>query len=265
MSVLTFSRLGRYGRFGNQLYQIAGTCGIARRVGFDWAMPEWKNWDGLNFESGLEIDVQQYFVNPLPRYDGPPLPELGVPWGYHDVRPTRSSDLLGHFQSQKYFDHCLDELRWYFTMREEPPLNDYAAIHVRLGDYGEQASPQHPQGNPYHPRMNMSYYGPAFAEFPRDQKYLVFSDGIEECKQMFSESPLIEYSEGRTYFEDFRLMKRCRHFVISNSSFSAMAAVLGEAPDKKVVAPAPWFGGPYTNTLDPKDIYNPDWTVIHYE
>lgn len=262
--LVTFSRLGTYGRFANQMYQVAGTIGIARRNRFEFAFPEWINHDALNFGQTEDISVQKYFENPLPRYDGPPLPERGIPWGYHEVRLTQSCDLLGHFQSLKYFEHCFEEVEWYLRMKDEPPLQDVCAVHVRLGDYGEQASPQHPQGNPYHPRMNMAYYEPAFAQFPADQKYLVFSDGIEETKRMFGDSPQFEYSEGRTYFEDFKLMKRCRHFIISNSSFSAMAAVLGEAPDKKVVAPSPWFGGPYSTTLDPKDIYNPDWTIINY-
>jgi len=59
-------------------------------------------------------------------------------------------------------------------------------------------------------------------------------------------------------------MKRCSSFIIANSSYSAMAAVLSNAPDKRVIAPSPWFGGPYSTSLDPKDIYNDDWMVINY-
>lgn len=260
-NLVTFARLGRYGRLANQMYSIAGTIGIARKNGFDFGFPEWKNHDGLNFESDIDIDVQKRFVNPLPRYEGPELPEYGVPWGFHDVHLTHGVSLLGHFQSQKFFDHCLDEVKWYFKMNDEPPLTDRVAVHVRLGDYGEQASPQHPDGNPYHPRMNMSYYGPAMDLFP-GAKFLVFSDDIPECKKLFGDK--VDYSEGRDYLEDFKLMKTCRHFIIANSSYSAFAAVLGEASDKRVVAPFPWFGGPYLSTLDPKDIYNEGWTIINY-
>lgn len=260
--IVTFARLGRHGRLANAMYQIAGTIGIARKSGFDSAFPYWANYNGADFEPDIDTDVQKEFLNPLPLYNGADLPELGIPWGYHDVRLTKSVSLLGHFQSEKYFSHCLDEIKWYFTMKDEPPLQDVVAIHARFGDYGKQPSPQHPDGNPYHPRMNMSYYGPAMALFP-GARFLVFSDGIEECKQMFGDS--VEYSEGRNYFEDFKLMKRCRHFIIANSSYSAMAAILGNEPDKRVIAPYPWFGGPYTDQLDPKDIYSPGWTVINYQ
>ena len=56
-------------------------------------------------------------------------------------------------------------------------------------------------------------------------------------KNLFGSS--VEYSEGRDYIQDFKLMKRCRHFIVGNSSYSAMAAILGEVPDKRVVAPRP--------------------------
>lgn len=261
--VCTFSQLGRYGRFANGMYQIAGTIGIARRNNMDFAFPEWKNYNHQDqFGSTEDIDVQKYFENRLPLYDGPQLPGRGVPWGYQDVISDRSTDLQGHFQSVKYFEHCLDEVKWYFRMKDEPPLNDYVAIHCRLGDYGNQPSPQHPDGNPHHPRMEMSYYEPAMSEFP-GRKFLVFSDDIPACKAMFGDT--VSYSEGNDYLGDFRLMKRCHSFIIGNSSYSAMAAVLGDAPDKKIVAPHPWFGGPYLESLDAKDIYSEDWIVIDYQ
>ena len=265
--VATFSKLGRLGRFANGCYQVAGTIGIARKNGLDPRFPLWRNYDGHNFEPDLDIDCYRQFVHPLPLYDGPPLRHLGVPWGYHDIRVSYSVDLEGHFQSQKYFDHCMDEVRWYMRMHDEPPLQDVCAIHYRAGDYGPQASPQHPDGNSYHPRMALNYYEPATAHFGSDQKFLVFSDDIEGARAMFGGGGRFEYSEGQSYFEDFRLMNRCRHFIIANSSYSAMAAVLGDAPEKQVVAPFPWFGGPYAqpgSALDPKDIYNAEWTVINY-
>lgn len=262
-NLVTFKSCGRYGRLANQMYSIAGCLGIARRNGFDFALTDhWRNHDGRNFEPDLDIDVYKRMKNPLLIYDGPDLPQRGIPWGYHDVRLTESCDLLGHFQSERYFEHCMDEVKFYMRMIDEPPLQDVVALHIRLGDYGPQASPQHPDGNPYHPRMNMSYYSRAMAMFP-GARFLVFSDGIAECREMFGDS--VEYSEGRDYLEDFKLMKRCRHFIIANSSYSAFAAVLGDAPDKQVVAPYPWFGGNYLSTLDPKDIYSAGWTVVNYQ
>lgn len=262
-NLVTFAKLGKHGRWANAMFQVAGTIGIARRNGYNFAFPHWANYNGADFEPGLDIDVQKEFVNPLPLHEGPELPELGVPWGYYDVRLTRSVSLLGHFQSARYFTHALDEVRWYLTMTNEPPRDESIALHYRAGDYGQQPSPQHPTGNPYHPRMELSYYMPAMVQFP-GRRFLVFSDDIPAARRMFGGRSDVDYSEGRNYFDDFRLMKRCAGFIVANSSYSLMAAILSDAPDKRVVAPHPWFGGPYTVQLDPKDIYSSGWKVVDY-
>lgn len=257
-NIVTFNALGRYGRFCNQMFQIAGTIGIARKNGFDFAFPEWKNYDHAErFGSTEDIDLQKYFANPLPIYKGPALPDKFIHWGYHDVPLTQSCSLSGHLQSFKYFEHCFDEVKWYFKMKDEYPQQDFCAIHVRLGDYD----------NAYHPRLDEGYYLPAIEHFSKDQRFMLFSDDKEAAYKM-----LKKHIDGRRlilnnngdYLSEFRMMKSCRHFIIGNSSYSAMAAILGEAPDKKVIAPAPWFGPKYTD-ITGKDIYCEDWTVINYE
>lgn len=250
--IVTFASLGRYGRLCNQLYQIAGTIGIARRNNAIPLFPEWKNYDHRDrFGFTEDIDVQKYFENPLPRYDGPSLPDRFIDWGYHDIRLTESTSLSGHMQSERYFEHCVDEVRWQLRMKDELPQNDYVAVHWRAGDYD----------NTYHPRLTMDYYRPAMAEFP-GARFLVFSDDIEGAKQMLG--PSVEYSEGHDYLADFKLLKRCKHYIIANSSFSAMAAVLSDAPDKRVIAPRPWFGAAYTG-ITADDIYGEGWKVITWQ
>ena len=255
-NIVTFNSLGRYGRFCNQMFQIAGTIGIARKNGFDFAFPEWKNYDHAErFGSTEDIDLQKYFVNPLPVYNGPALPDKFVHWGYHEVKLTHSCSLSGHMQSFKYFSHCFDEVKYYFRMVDEPKQNDYCAIHVRLGDYD----------NAYHPRLDAAYYRRAIEAFPRDQKFKIFSDDIRAAYNMFwltIPDRMIMVDKG-DYIRDFKEMKSCRHFIIGNSSYSAMAAILGEAPDKKVIAPSPWFGPKHTD-ITGKDIYCDDWAVIDY-
>ena len=260
--IVTFERLGSYGRFANQLFQISGTIGIARRNSFNFAFPPWRNHAALNFGQ-LDLDVQTRFENPLPLYTGPRLPEYSIPFGYKDVRLTRSVSLLGYLQSERYFSHCLDEVKFYFRMKNEPPPNDYCAIHWRAGDYGAAPTKYKPKGNAAHPRMEMNYYEPAMALFGSAQKFLVFSDDLEAAKNMFGDR--VRYSEGLDYLDDFRLMKSCKHFIISNSSYSLMAAILGEQEEKQVVGPSPWFGGEYARTHDERDVLSAGWHVVHYK
>jgi hypothetical protein len=61
--------------------------------------------------------------------------------------------------------------------------------------------------------------------------------------------------------EDFALMKKCKHFIIANSSFSAMAALLADQPGKIVVSPKKWFGGEGL-TWDTTQIHHKNWITI---
>jgi hypothetical protein len=252
---LTSLCIGNYGRFMNGGYQIAAVLGIAKRNNLEPVFKPWINADHRDrFGSTEDVDLQKYFVHDLP-----PIPEgiqwqpeIPIQWGYHDVTlPSGNWNISGHFQSPRYFDDCRDHVSHYFRMKDEPPQSDYVAIHVRLGDYD----------NGYHPRLDMQYYGPAMAMFP-GARFLVFSDDIPACKGMFGDA--VEYSEGRDYILDFKLMKTCRDFVIGNSSYSAMAAILGDHPEKRVVAPRPWFGPRYTS-ISGDDIYDHGWMIIQWQ
>lgn len=249
--------IGNYGRFANMLFQVAGVLGVARKNGLQPVFRPLVNLDHKErFGSNEDIDLGKYFVNPLPAMpDGIRWIDKPLDWGYNDVRLGPGNwNLSGHFQSFKYFAHCFDEVKYYLRMKDEYSQSDYCAIHVRLGDYD----------NAYHPRLDMRYYKQAMAQFPKGTPFIVFSDDPDKANEMFDISSGVTYVPDGDYIKHFRLMKSCRHFIIGNSSYSAMAAILGEAKDKRVIAPSPWFGPKYTN-ITGKDIYCDGWTVIDYE
>lgn len=248
--------IGSYGRFCNMLYQVAGVIGVARKNGLQPVFRPLVNLDHKErFGSNEDIDVWKYFEHPLPKIpDGIRWQDKPLEWGYHDVRLGPGNwNLSGHFQSFKYFAHCFDEVKWYMKMKDEYKPTDAIALHLRLGDYD----------GAYHPRLDMNYYAPALEHFDKNLPVLVFSDDKPAANRMFQGKRFKIFS-GIDYIVDFRKMKSCRHFIIGNSSYSAMAAILGEAPDKKVIAPSPWFGPKYTS-ITGKDIYCDDWTVIDWE
>lgn len=247
--------IGNYGRFANMLFQVAGVIGIARKNGLQPVFrPLMNNDHKERFGSTEDIDLGKYFVNPLP--DMPEnirWVERPIGWGYNDVRLGPGNwNLSGHFQSFKYFAHCFDEVKYYMRMKDEYPQEDAIGLHIRLGDYD----------GAYHPRLDKSYYQPALEQFPAYMKVIVFSDDMGAARKIFK-SNRFEFCHS-DYIDTFKKMKSCRHFIIGNSSYSAMAAILGEAKDKRVIAPAPWFGPAYTN-ITGKDIYCDGWTVINYE
>jgi hypothetical protein len=249
MATLTFKSLGRYGRFGNQLFQVAATIGIAKKHGYDFAFPKWHNYDALErFGTQEPIDIYNYLKNPLPEitdFDG--FLDHFVHWGYHETHlPARNWNLSGHMQSERYWDHCEGEVRHYLTFKEPYEQIPAIALHVRLGDYGGD----------YHPRQPMSYYRQALAMLP-DMEVIVFSDSPDEAEKLFPDAIV---SGGNDYIEDFKLMTACHSFVIANSTYSWWAAYLGSQQGKQVIAPALWFGP--AAGLDPKDIYCKGWKVI---
>lgn len=245
---------GGLGRFGNQLFTIAGVIGIAVRSGQSYGFPKWINQDNAIF--GLPVqEMDQFFVNPLPQWVDVPFQDYGYFWGYRDVvLPSGNWNIDAHMQSDKFFLHCIDRIREQFRMKDEPEQNDYVAIHYRAGDYIDDPTAQHP-------RCSQEYYEQAMAMFP-EGKFLVFSDNFNEAANIFGiVSDKIAYQIG-DYIDDFKLMKRCKSFITANSSFSSMAAILGEHPEKKVIMPRRWFGSQMPPEFGTEDIYHENAIVI---
>ncbi len=141
---LTYKRLGNWGKFGNQLFQIASTIGIAVKQNRGYGFPEWK--------------YQPFFKNPLPRLKG------------------KDAWVDKYLQDYRNFDHCKDLIRHYFEM--EPitvPLKDTVFIHFRA--YGTEGVTDR------HPDQTREYYKEAVKQFP-NRKFVVFSDDRERAKEV---------------------------------------------------------------------------------
>ena len=262
--MLTFSQLGRYGRFANQLFQIAGTIGLAIHHGYPYAFPEWVNHDHKErFGSAEDVSIQKYFLHPLPRISDAAamaFPDRAIGWGFHQGLMVKGAipdnvSLSGHFQSEKYFAHCKIVIEQAFKMKDEPEQNEAVAIHWRLGDYDDK----------YHTRLKMDYYLKALREIGPVERAMIFSDDPAQAMglaiRLEEETGIpTALSCGRDYLKDFRLMKTCKHFICGNSSYSLMSAILGRHPDKKIVCPSQWFGAAWTP--ETKDLYPKNAIII---
>lgn len=89
-------------------------------------------------------------------------------------------------------------------------------------------------------------------------QYVVFSDDIEWCKNnmKFPENTIYESGKDEIW-EKIRLMYSCKHFIISNSTFSFWAQFLSRNEEKIVIAPAKWNNFEYS-----EPIYNKNWVII---
>jgi len=234
---------GGLGRTGNQMFTIAGTIGIALKNGQPFGFPEWINKDAELF-GGTADRMSDYFVNPLPELiEGLHYQDIPYHWEYRDYNiQTGNWNIRSHLQDPRYFENCMPLIRHYFRMKDEPEQNEYIALHYRAGDYIDNP-------DAYHPRCSPEYYREAMKQFYlMGCKFLVFTDSEMDWVRVQDQIGLpkgvdIQVASRRmNYIEHFRLMKRCKHFITANSSFSLFAAILGEHPEKKIICPKRWFG-----------------------
>jgi hypothetical protein len=186
-----------------------------------------------------------------------------------DVRPPAYLD--GWWQSEKYFAAHADEIRGMFrprasavarvgTLAARLAASDAIAVHVRRGDYVDQAHIA-----AFHGLCSADYYAQAIAwirERRPNAPLVLFSDDPAWTRAQFgswANARMIVGEPQHSAIEDFALLASCRHFVIANSSFSWWAAWLGGSPEKLVVAPRRWFRG---RDVKPADRFPPGWHVI---
>ena len=225
---------------GNHMFMLASTVGIAVKHGYGY---------------GFEPFYPEVFVNQSPE-DSAPKGVYSVPWGYHNVKVKDNTILRGYMQSEKYFAHCADLVRWHFQMVpfDVTVPDDAVAIHVRGGDYVNSS---------HHFTLWRDYYERAMDVMKGT--YLIFTDDPVHCEKIF---PGYKVSNGEIYagwniihgdiFRDFYMMRQCKKFIIANSSLSWWAAWLSQG---ETIAPRNWFAGSNLK-LDTTDLYCKDWRLI---
>lgn len=237
------------GKMGNQIFQIAAAIGYARRYGMEYCVPE-KSLDPNVWQTYFKFPVVADF-NPKVVYQEKRHHYIKIPY-YADVR------LNGYFQSKKYFEHCINEVRDQFKIQPEP--YNKVSIHIRRGDYL-----LHPHMFPVLPK---SYYKKGIGHFKEMgfNDFVVFSDDIVWCKENITEDEYginIEYSHGNEY-DDFYLMSRCTNSIIANSSYSLIAGILNKNTNQ-IIAPfyRRWFGAQnrHLNTID---VIPKEWIQIQF-
>jgi hypothetical protein len=249
--MISFNRLGKFGRLGNQLFQIAATIGAADRYRTVSKFPKWEYSDHFINQIDQTLNpaqIQHEYIEPAFHYTEP------VCFG--------NTDLVGYFQSELYFKHCESLVREIFQFK--PDLVDSVkinecegrcSIHVRRTDYLSLSE--------YHPFAGISYYQQAIKLMKSFgiTKFIIFSDDITWCKQNFDLDLDIIFSDQNSNIQDLSLMSRCSHHIIANSSFSWWGSWLNSNPEKRVIAPTNWFG-PMNRSANTKDLYCQSWLKL---
>lgn len=249
--MITFSRLGKKGNLGNQLFQIASTIGITQQNNQEFSFPKWEY--SIYFTKKIpEIKINENFY--IIKEESFKYTELKL--------KNENYDLDGWFQSEKYFNNINTKELFLF---EEQFISNLVKKHkflfkkktilisIRRGDF---------INHPYYFQLSFKFYFLAIIKnFPDwEKRNLIFtSDDIAYCKYHFSFLKNAFFLEGLTAIEQLALGSQCDDFVISNSTFSWWLAWLGEKRNSKIIRPIKNFRGQFAMKNSDSDYFPSRW------
>lgn len=186
--------------------------------------------------------------------------------GFVDTYPSKKNlkYVDGYFQCYKYFNTYREEIKNEFRVKSNPlkrnikylemiDSTNSVCLHIRRGDYTKFSN---------HLVCTIDYYKQAVSTINRlvnKPEFFIFSDDIEWVKENIDFGVPVNYIEGNNKnYEELRLMYSCKHFIISNSSFSYWAQYLSDNNEKVVVSPNKWF----VDQTQQVDIFEPNWIKI---
>lgn len=168
---------------------------------------------------------------------------------YYDIPQTDAANkyIYGYFQGEAYFVDCIEQLRNAFTIKhalsaqakgylQQISNTNAVALHIRLGDYKNVK-------NKDLDVCSIAYYQRAIkyiAEHLGEHRLFVFTNEVEKITQILELSENTVIISGTKDYEDYMLMQQCKHFILSNSTFSWWAAYLAQNADKIIVVPEKW-------------------------
>lgn len=247
-------------RFGNQLFFVSATIGTAIKNNTEYGFTSQMGHSGIYYQGIFEKELPITTTIPENKFH-----QNG--FGYEDII-VQDSELIGYFQSEKFFKNCEKVIRDQFEFKKDivdtvlekyPTVKESLSVHIRRGDYVNQ--PNH------HPTIPVSYYEKILNDIGHEYKSIfVFSDDTEWVKEKFTGEKFIFPSfDYNVDMNSFVLMSLAKDNVIGNSTYSWWAAWLNKNPNKKVYTPhyKQWFGPSYSN-LDTKDLIPENWIQIEY-
>lgn len=189
-------------------------------------------------------------------FDDDRIYRLMVPFGYlyysnesnqrfEKVPETKNVFIFGHFENPLYFDSVKSILRREFYPKSLAIVDsdffsrvcssNSVCVTVRHGsDYLKTPLDI----------VNADYFRRAIVrmeELVSKPVFFFFSDDVEWCRNEFSFVKDAYFEPGTdTVSSKLYLMSQCRHFIISNSTFSWWAQYLGSYEQKIVISPDKW-------------------------
>jgi hypothetical protein len=175
-------------------------------------------------------------------------------------------EMLDYWQNLDFFKSHIDEikklLKFKYIKVDKNLLNiisikNSVSLHIRRGDYISSK-------NYVNYSLPIEYYEKAIKKISQKRKnliFFIFSDDKKWVKnnflKKFKKFDLNLVSTDKSY-KDFFLMTKCKHHIISNSTFSWWSAFLNKNNEKLIIYPSVWF----KNKLKPPAIFDDKWIKV---
>ncbi len=258
--MISFSKLGNYGRLGNQLFQYAFLRLTAQRLNTNFYCPKWDGDDIFDLQ-----DEDERASSPSNIIHTYPTGFINAGFTPEALSIADHTDMEGFFQSEKYYPDKQLVRQWYtfkHTIVEEVEelygnilKCDCVSLSLRLdSDYANTRE--------YFPLSPLTYYKKSLAVAKPKKFVLVFADRpdlAEKFLQPINDREFI-FINNLNGPQQLYLMTRCRVNVITNSTFAWWGAWLNNHPEKMIISPASWCRPGVPNPVD--DILCDDWIKI---
>lgn len=188
--------------------------------------------------------------------------------------PTTEYDLSGnvyiegYWQSYRYWNNPKDFALNYLdsitrsqssSLESSAPISnrsaqDICAIHFRRGDYNNEFNEQ------YHGKCEPEYFFHAM-RLSGAKQFHIYSDDIVAAREVFGQFENVSLQEDSAHdeVEDFKALARYSKIIISNSSYSYLAAYFAFASHHaKIICPYPWYSFKETGPDIP-----PNWLALN--
>jgi len=253
------------GRLGNLMFQIAHGYSQALTSNRKYLYPLIGS-EVIHFKDTIFKDIE-YFNGKIEDLQDQSPSFVESTFHFTPVKPVENKITVfcGFYQSEKYFLENKFIIKKIYSPSQEfinrcyrdyPELqaNNATVINVRRGnDYLGQ-----PEN---HPVVTTEYIYKALEHIPNKDQIYVVSDNLSWCREniKIDDIKFVEYSG----LDALWFLTLCKHFVISNSTFSWWGAYLGEKSDSIIVAPETWFGpGVHSRGHYETDIYQENWIKV---
>lgn len=269
--MIVFKDLGRIGRLGNALFELASTMGIAAgrgdvaRVNADWmhrpyfSVPDELFGGPADLEGGIEASELVPHIDPRAAIY---LQDFEL---FRPIWPIVRAALAPSEKAHSILDEQAE-----FHRLPRPIL----AVHVRRGD--NVVDPGVPDKHNYFPLPTLRYYLNAIGEYDgKVESVAVFSDDIGWCEKALPGLDYYHHGLARPKEQepdyltapvldwiDLQLMALCEHHVLSNSSYGVWGALLAEDDSAIVVDP---FYGPKLDYINAELQYPKEWRRMNHE